>query len=97
MYDVKRRIDDNINLMVPWYLMTSYLYYKCHESIISDEQYDWLCTEILSKWDDIKHPHKKYIDKDSLSAGTGYTLNEYPERVKGAAKAVLGNVNNVEW
>ncbi len=97
MYDMQKRIGTEWNMLVPWYLMTSYLYYKEDQSIITDSDYDWLCLKLSEEWDNITHVHKKYIDKDSLSAGTGYALNEYPERVKGAAKAVLGNVNNVQY
>ena len=40
--------------------------------------------KILSKWDDITHPHKELIDKEQLKAGTGYYL-KYTNMIKGAA------------
>ena len=91
MYNIKSQIGSDYNMLVPWYLMTSFLYYEKDESIISDGDYDWLCSELLIRWEDITHWHKKCIDRDGLSAGSGYAIKQYPNRVKGAAMAVLGN------
>ncbi len=78
---------DDSNMAVPWYLMTSYLYYDKDQSILSDHAYDKLCAFILSEWDEISHRHKYYIDKEALSAGTGYYLDSdiLPSRVTSAA------------
>ena len=91
---MKVQIGEEWNLLVPWYLMTSYLYYEKDESIVSDGDYDWMCKELLERWEEISHWHKKFIDRDGLSAGSGYAITKYPNRVKGAAMAVLGNKPN---
>lgn len=81
-------IEQEPNLMVPWYLTSSYLYYKLDFSILSDECYDEMCKEMLSKWESIEHMHKHLIDPEQLKAGTGYAIDfeTLPERVKSAAQ-----------
>ena len=75
-------------MLVPYYLMHSYLYYVMNEPIISDMEYDELCKELKDKWDSVEHYHKHLIDKQSLGAGTGYQL-EYNKRIKLGAIALL--------
>ena len=78
----------NPNMLVPYYLMHSYLYYVMNEPIISDIEYDELCKELKDKWDSVEHYHKHLIDKQSLGAGTGYQL-EYNKRIENGALALL--------
>jgi NAD-dependent DNA ligase len=66
----------NINLAVSYYIMAAYAYYKEDEPIISDSTFDKLSTFILENYDAITHPHKTYLDRDTLEAGT--YLGEYP-------------------
>ena len=73
------------NLLVPYYLMSSYLYYKEDKAVLRDSEFDLVCQRLLDEWDDIVHWHKELINKDDLSAGTGYAIGEYPNRVKYAA------------
>ena len=75
---------ENLNMMVPWYLMASYAYYKEDDPIFSDAFFDNMGKTMLERWDDIEHWHKEYINKGDLEAGT--FLGEYPSRVKGALK-----------
>lgn len=77
----------NPNLIVPWFLMASYLYYHTNRNLLSDGYYDELSKELLSRWDQIEHRHKHLITKDDLSAGSLYRLREeeYPMLVKAAA------------
>ena len=81
-------------MLVPYYLMHSYLYYVMNEPIISDIEYDELCKELKDKWDSVEHYHKHLIDKQSLGAGTGYQL-EYNKRIEHGALALL-NKNNIK-
>ena len=80
--------NDNPNMLVPYYLMYSYLYYKKNESIVNDAEYDMICKRLYDEWNDIEHHHKHLVDRDSLIAGTGYYI-KYDERIKGAAIALL--------
>ena len=68
---------NNPNMLVPYYLMYSYAYYKENESLISDTEYDDICKQIIDKWDNITHWHKSLLTLDALKAGTGYDI-EYP-------------------
>lgn len=68
-------VDDlKANLLVPWYLMASFLYYHHDLSILTDSQFDRICVRLLSRWRVITHRHKHLIDKESLAAGTGYDI-----------------------
>lgn len=75
------------NLLVPWYLLASYLYYHRDVSIISDGLFDWICQELDRMWGIIEHQHKYLIDQGHLTAGTGYALpfQIFPGRIIGAA------------
>lgn len=73
---------ENLNMMVPYYLMASYAYYKQDDPIFSDAFFDNMSKTMLERWDDIDHFHKEYINKDDLEAGT--YLGVYPTRVEGA-------------
>jgi hypothetical protein len=90
--DIKR----SENLLVPWYLMASYLYYVRDVSILSDAMYDRICFELDENFSRINHWHKSYVDRKQLKAGTGFALkwDKMPDRIRGAAnllaKASLG-------
>ena len=79
--------DQNANMMVPYYLMLSYLYYEKDITLIPDTEFDALCKKLLEKFDEVKHQHKHLIDKSDLKAGTGYSL-KYTNLIKGAAMAL---------
>ena len=85
---------NNPNMLVPYYLMYSYAYYKENESLISDTEYDDICKQIIDKWDNITHWHKSLLTLDALKAGTGYDI-EYPNRVISAAKTLIEKEKNV--
>lgn len=75
-------IADNINMLVPWYLMASYAYYVQDDSILSDGFYDNMAKQLLENFDSIKHYHKHLLSKDMLYAGS--FLGEYPSIIPGA-------------
>ena len=79
---------NNPNMLVQYYLMYSYAYYKENESLIPDTEYDDICKQIIEKWDNITHWHKSLLTLDALKAGTGYNI-EYPNRVISAAKLLI--------
>lgn len=73
---------ENINMMVPWYLMAAYAYYKEDDPIFSDHFFDEMGKTMLERWNDINHRHKHLITVDDLRAST--FLGEYPSIVEGA-------------
>jgi hypothetical protein len=64
------------------------------DSIISDTEFDKLCKDLLANWSIQVSGYKKYVSKNDLEAGTGYTLfynhetgkRDYPEEIKEAAE-----------
>jgi len=74
-------ISSNKNMMVPWYLMAAYAYYKEDDPILSDAYFDNLAKRMLGVWEEIEHFHKHLITTVDLAAGS--YLGDYPERVKG--------------
>ena len=78
----------NPNMLVPYYLMYSYAYYQENESLIEDAEYDQICQDLITNWDNITHWHKPLLSLESLKAGTGYDI-KYPNRVVGAAIALI--------
>lgn len=78
------------NMLIPYYLMASYLYYHRDVSMLSDDRYDRLCKELDAEWDSLTHDHKQYIDRSLLAAGTGYALpvDLYPLRIIYAACSI---------
>ena len=74
----------NINMMVPWYLMAAYAYYKQDDPILSDSFFDDLAKTLLAVWNDVEHRHKQYITADMLNAGT--YIGKYPGIVEGAVE-----------
>lgn len=67
------------------YLMCAYAYYVEDKPLISDTEFDELSKYILKNYEAIDHPHKKYVTKSDLEAGT--YLGHYPSMVKGAVKS----------
>lgn len=78
-------VTKNKNMLIPWYLMLSFLYYHQDMSIVHDAIYDDICKQLKENWDKLYHRHKKYIELESLEAGTGFYISDYPEIVKSAA------------
>ena len=75
-------------MLVPYYLMYSYAYYQENESLIEDTEYDQICQDLITNWNDITHWHKPLLDLESLKAGTGYDI-KYPNRVVTAALSLI--------
>ena len=62
----------SINRLVPYFLMSSYLYYEHDKSVFRDEDFDYLCKRLLDNFDNINHVHKHLIIKEDLESGSGY-------------------------
>lgn len=89
MYDnvVDKIIQNNKNMMVPFYIMSAYAYYVKDEPIFTDEYFDNLSKNILKDWDEINHYHKYLLNKDTLIAGS--YLGEYPSIIEGALESFI--------
>lgn len=73
--------------LVPWYLLTSFLYYCLDESAMTDDAYDLLCVRLDREWQHVTHPHKYIVQRPMLCQTTGYYLRrqQYPNVVQVAA------------
>ena len=76
--------EKNPNMLVPYYLMLSYLYYEKNISLIEDTEFDNLCQTLLEKYDSVEHMRKHLVSKESLTAGTGYDI-VYTNMIKNSA------------
>jgi len=76
----------SINRCVALYMMSSYLYYKKDTNVLSDGDFDAICKRLLAEWKDITYPHKKFLKKGSLEAGTGFNIKKYPAIVRSSAE-----------
>tara|TARA_Y100000996_G_C22244191_1_gene529007 strand:+ start:209 stop:475 length:267 start_codon:yes stop_codon:yes gene_type:complete len=76
--------EENENMLIPYYLMLSYLYYEQNVSLIDDAEFDKLCKTLLEKLDNLNHMHKHLVSKESLTAGTGYDI-KYTNLIKDSA------------
>lgn len=83
----------NDNQLIPYYLMSCYLYYKKNEQVLTDKEFDDLCRELYEKWEQLDHPHKKLINKELLLANTGYSII-FPNIVKQSAFDWLEETKN---
>ena len=68
-YRVLAIIDKNINMAVPYWLMSSYLYYYQDKTAISDYTFDEIGRTLKDNWDKIEHFNKHLINKDSTFTG----------------------------
>jgi hypothetical protein len=82
--------------LVAVYLMSCYLYEHEADSVLDDREFDKLCTRIYLDWEEISHPHKWLIDRESLTTSTASYLRreDFPAIITGAAHAWLKEFNN---
>lgn len=75
-------IDQNPNMMVPWYLISAYAYYVEDQPLVTDKFFDQLAVDLAFNYVFVQHVHKSYITMDMLKAGT--YIGNYPSIVAGA-------------
>ena len=85
---------DNINMMVPWYILASYAYYVEDDPIVSDSFFDDMAKTLLTVWDEVEHRHKHLLSKDMLDAGT--YIGEYPSIIEGALEDLRAHTKLVK-
>ena len=83
--------ETNPNMLIPYYLMFSYLYYEKNISLIDDSEFDKLCKTLHDKFDEVQHINKDLVSKSDLTAGTGYGIN-YTNRIKSAAMSLTKDI-----
>ena len=46
-------VKNSYNMLIPYYLMFSYLYYEKNISLIDDTEFDQMCKTLLEKYDEL--------------------------------------------
>lgn len=69
-------------MLVPYYLMSAYLYEEKNRAVLTDSQFDAICKRLDKEWDKVQHRHKYLIERDSLSSSTCGYIKDYPMMVK---------------
>lgn len=82
---VRAIVTANPNMLVPFYLMSCWLYYVLDSPVVSDKLFDEMTKSLMAQWDTIEHWHKELVTMEDLVAGTGFAL-KYPIRTVQAAK-----------
>ena len=82
-------MEEKPNTRVSWFLMASFAYYVCNESIISDALYDEICKWLEENYQTISHQHKHLITPDMWSIGSAYHLKEYPLIVQSSTISLI--------
>jgi hypothetical protein len=84
---------------VPLYLMAGYAYEALDYPIIEDKDFDMLCRHLQEHWEDLRHPHRDWIDPEALPSATcGYLNDEFyvPPRVLGALERLIRDDDTIE-
>jgi len=89
---VQMLVRQSPKLAVSWWLIASYAYYQCNETIISDECFDYLTLVIRENYDTIEHVNKDLITEDRLSCGSAFDLRIYPIRVRCCAELIMRQI-----
>jgi hypothetical protein len=77
--------NQNKNLLIPWFILTSYAYYEEDKPLLSDACFDSLCKRLSQYYFEIDHIHKDLLldetQGEEIKFHTGHFL-KYPERIK---------------
>lgn len=71
-------------MLVPHFLIHSWLYYVADTPVIGDATFDALVQMLGDQWDAVEHRHKVLIDRSLLKSGFYLA---YPRIVEGAARS----------
>ena len=75
------------------YLVHSFIYYKLGESIISDNQFDLICYEILqlikNSPEKFSIPYKEIIATSLSNEASGFNIRKYPDEIVSSALHLL--------
>ena len=82
------------------YLLHSFLYYRLDESIITDQYYDDICTEVLKLIENHKGPsmmpYQELVKKSLSEDASGFSVRKYPAEIISSALHLLYQHNAVK-
>jgi len=66
------------------YMVGCYFYYVLDKSIMPDKLFDAVCSYLKDNLENVKETEwfKTYLNKDALSARTGYHITQYPKFIE---------------
>jgi len=79
----KKIYDEDLNMLVPWFLMASYAYYRLGVNIMKDSEFDRIANNLKHNWEEVDHMHKHLITLEMLSTSSGYSI-KYTNMIKHA-------------
>ena len=79
---IQNKVAENLNMLVPLYLILSYAYYVEDDPLVSDAFYDAMAKQLYKEYDNVHHRHKHLIVKDALAAGS--FVGTYPNIISSA-------------
>ena len=80
------------NMLVSWFMIGSFVYYRLGKKVMKDKDFDHLVNRLKAEWDNADHYHKALIKPSHLEAATGYDI-KYPKIVKYSAYGYLREIN----
>lgn len=83
----KQLTSQNINLLIPWWIMAAYAYDQMDDPIISDDLFDKIAVDIDDNWSIITHRHKDRLDRTLLKSSIAISGN-WPSITKGAVQSL---------
>ena len=69
-------VDDDMNLIIPWYIMSMYAKDELGETLLDEKVLDKLRNRMLQYWDKIEHRYKSFISLEDVREGN--KLEDYP-------------------
>ena len=79
-------IDDDVNELVTWYILSTYARDVEEDPILSEGYYSRIKIRLMREWNEIKHDAKDCISLDSMT-GTLY-IESYPARISAGIKSL---------
>ena len=78
------------NQLVSWFMIASYAYYRTagDDQVMTDPTFDYLVQRLKENYDKADHPHKKFVTRENLEAGSGFDV-EFPNIVIGAYRSYM--------
>lgn len=69
-------VDDDINLVIPWYIMAMYAQDELGETLVDEKVLDKLRRRMLEYWNKIEHRYKEFLSLQDVRDGN--RLPDYP-------------------
>jgi len=79
-------IAKNRNMMIPYYIMCCYSYYRANHPLVRDRFFDRLALALSREFNYLDHYHKKFLTEEEVKAAT--FKGEYPSIMPSAVHSM---------